>query len=361
MAPYGGNRRPAWALSAVRTGYCERMIINPVDEHAVDLPLHRSETSEGRKHTALLLDVARRYYLDSETQAEIASAISFSRPTVSRLLAEAREVGIVQIRISHPMERVLGIEQELIRTFGLTHARVADPEEPSGAQAEVARCAADLLIEQSSEDVVICVSNGLAVAATVDALPRLIWPRSRVVQMIGSVGPSERLLDSPEICRKMAQRLGGSFHPLPAPLVVDDAAVAAALRRDNQISTTLELGGRADVALVGIGAVIGGRSGLIFSHYEDEAASEQLRRSGAAAHICGHHLSSAGDHLDLDLCQRTIAVDPERMRGIPLVIGVAWGASKVLPLVAALRGGFLSALVTDRQTALSLLEEARRL
>jgi len=185
------------------------MIINPVDEHAVDLPLHRSETSEGRKHTALLLDVARRYYLDSETQAEIASAISFSRPTVSRLLAEAREVGIVQIRISHPMERVLGIEQELIRTFGLTHARVADPEEPSGAQAEVARCAADLLIEQSSEDVVICVSNGLAVAATVDALPRLIWPRSRVVQMIGSVGPSERLLDSPEICRKMAQRLGG--------------------------------------------------------------------------------------------------------------------------------------------------------
>ena len=38
------------------------------------------------------------------------------------------------------------------------------------------------------------------------------------------------------------------------------------------------------------------------------------------------------------------------------MVGVAWGQGKVAALVAALRGGYLSALVTDRATAVALLE-----
>jgi DNA-binding transcriptional regulator LsrR (DeoR family) len=319
---------------------------------------HHSRTSDAREHTALLLEVARRYHLDGQSQAEIARDVAFSRATVSRMLSEARRRGIVQVRISHPMERVLGIERALVQAFGLKLARVADPAEPSAAQEEVARCAADLIIEVASEDVVLCVSNGLAVTATVDAIPQLVWPRSRVVQMIGSSGQSERLLDSPETCRRMARRLGGSFHPLPAPLVVSDQAVAKALRSDNQLATTLELGARADLALVGVGSVREGHSGLIFRKYENASLAEEVRAAGAVAHICGHHISPEGRHVVTDLCPRTIAVDPERLRQIPLVVGVAWGEEKVVPLAAVMRGRFISALVTDRVTALHLLEIA---
>ncbi|QTX05764.1 sugar-binding transcriptional regulator [Agromyces archimandritae] len=319
-------------------------------------PLHRSRTSDARAHTALLLEVARRYHIDGESQAEIARSVSFSRPTVSRMLAEARRRGMVQIRIGHPLERVLGIERALVEAFGLHQARVADPEDGSAVQDDVARCAADLIVEAASEDLVLTVSNGLAVTATVDAMPELVWPRSRVVQMIGSVGSSDTLLDSPETGRRMARKLGGSFHPLPAPLVVGDARVAAALRDENQIATTLELGGRADIALVGVGAVRDGQSGLIFREYESSELTEDLQQTGAVAHICGHHISAAGDHVRTVLCDRTIAVEPERMKRIPLVVGVAWGEEKVAPLAAAMRGGFISALVTDRTTALALLE-----
>ena len=321
-------------------------------------PRHRSRTLDAREHTALLLEVARRYHLEGQSQAEIAREVAFSRATVSRMLSEARRRGIVQVRIGHPMERVLGIERALVKAFDLKQARVADPEQASAVQEEVAQCAADLLIEVASEDVVLSVSNGLAVTATVDAMPQLVWPRSRVVQMIGSVGQSERLLDSPETCRRMARKLGGSFHPLPAPLVVSDPVVARALRGDNQIATTLELGARADVALVGVGAVADGHSGLILRGYEDQESVEELRGSGAVAHICGHHIAGSGQHLRTHLCDRTVAVDPERLREIPLVVGVAWGREKVDPLAAVMRGGFISALVTDRATALLLLEHA---
>lgn len=316
----------------------------------------RSQTSDERKQTALLLEVARRYYMDGESQAEIAEAVAFSRATVSRLLAEARRVGVVQIRIGHPLERVLSIEKALMQNFGLKQARVADPAETSSIQSEVARCAADLVIENSSENVVLSISNGLAVTATVDAMPQLTWPRSRAVQMIGSVGESDMLMDSPETCRRMSRKLGGTFHPLPAPLVVSDASVAQALRRDNQISATLELGARADLALVGVGATSDGHSGLILQPYESPDMVRTILATGSVAHISGHHIAANGDHVRTDLCDRTIAVDIERLRDIPLVIGVAWGDRKVKALKAAIRGGFISALVTDRSTAISLLQ-----
>lgn len=318
---------------------------------------HRSRTSEAREHTALLLEVARRYHQEGQSQAQIAEGIAFSRPTVSRLLAEARATGIVQISVKHPLERVLRLERALVRTFGLTLARVAEPAHSTG-QLDVARCAADLIVEHSDEDVVLTVSSGRAVTATVAAMPQLAWPRSRVVQMIGSEGQTERLQDSPETCRWMARKLGGSFHPLPAPLVVQDANTASVLMADNQIATTLELGARADVALVGVGAVTDGHSGSIFRDFEDVATAEDLRRMGAVAHICGHHISATGEHMRVGPCRRTISMEPERLKNIPLVVAVAVGEEKVAPLAAVMRGGFITALATDVTTAVRMLEFA---
>ena len=47
----------------------------------------------------LLGKIARLYYEDGQTQAQIAERFGISRPIVSRKLAEAREAGIVKIFI----------------------------------------------------------------------------------------------------------------------------------------------------------------------------------------------------------------------------------------------------------------------
>ncbi|WP_197671787.1 sugar-binding transcriptional regulator [Devriesea agamarum] len=315
----------------------------------------RTATMEERHHISLLLDVARLYYENNLSQGAIAQRIGYSRPTVSRLLAEARRRGIVTVHISHPLERVLTVEEALTRQFGLKAVRVAESGGAMSTPTAVARCAADLVIESTQDDVVLAISNGMAVAATVDAMPKLERTQSRVVQMIGSVGRSDTLLDSPEACRRMAAKLGGRYHALPVPLVVASSALAIALRQEDQVATTLELAARADVALVGIGAVLRGRSGHIFDGHENVEMSAHLTHSQAVGHICGHHFAADGSHVDTPLCARTISVDPSRMRSIPLVIGVAWGREKVEAIRAAIAGGFVSALVTDRETAVELL------
>jgi len=51
-----------------------------------------------------MLAAARLYYLQDATQAEIADRFGTSRPTVSRLLTEARRVDIVRVDIVEPTD-----------------------------------------------------------------------------------------------------------------------------------------------------------------------------------------------------------------------------------------------------------------
>lgn len=52
-----------------------------------------------------LAHVARRYYLEDWKQSDIAKELGVSRPLVSRMLAEARELGIVEITVHDPRTR----------------------------------------------------------------------------------------------------------------------------------------------------------------------------------------------------------------------------------------------------------------
>ena len=49
--------------------------------------------------------VARRYYLEDQKQSDIARELGVSRPLVSRMLSEARELGIVEIAVHEPGAR----------------------------------------------------------------------------------------------------------------------------------------------------------------------------------------------------------------------------------------------------------------
>ena len=57
-----------------------------------------------------LVNIARLYYEEDKTQSEIASRYQISRPMVSKLLEEARKLGIVTITSRTP-RRAPGIRK----------------------------------------------------------------------------------------------------------------------------------------------------------------------------------------------------------------------------------------------------------
>src|SRR5438094_919582 len=66
----------------------------------------------------LLAEIATRYYMHDQSQQEIADQLDLSRSNISRLLKEARERGIVEIFIRHPLGRDAQLEGQLRERFG---------------------------------------------------------------------------------------------------------------------------------------------------------------------------------------------------------------------------------------------------
>lgn len=78
------------------------------------------------EHTAY--EAALMYYFQGETMGTIARRLGVSRSTVSRLLAEARETGIVRISIQDPGATSESIASELEHEFGV-HAHLVSVRE----------------------------------------------------------------------------------------------------------------------------------------------------------------------------------------------------------------------------------------
>lgn len=167
------------------------------------------------------------------------------------------------------------------------------------------------------------------------------------------------MTDSPAICRMLADRLGCTMTALHVPMVLSSAHLATVMRQEPQIATALALGGGADVAIEGIGAVEHDRLSPVFDAYVNPEMVRKIRELGAVGTVCGHFVNAEGQQVDTPLSDRTISVQPERLLHIPLVIGVAWGSEKVVAIKACLVGGYISALVTDQSTAEALLDRGK--
>ena len=73
----------------------------------------------------LMYEVAKMYYMENRTQAEISEQFSLSRPKISRLLAKAREEGVVQISLAKPQsDSTQVLEERLKKLLGLKNVQI---------------------------------------------------------------------------------------------------------------------------------------------------------------------------------------------------------------------------------------------
>ncbi|MFO7533760.1 MAG: hypothetical protein R6W93_14985, partial [Candidatus Limnocylindrales bacterium] len=86
----------------------------------------------------LLVKVSRFYYEDGLNQDAITARLGLSRSKVSRLMAQARETGVVQINVVVPEDLFLDLESRLEERFGLQEALVVEAQ-PGDSQRQVSR------------------------------------------------------------------------------------------------------------------------------------------------------------------------------------------------------------------------------
>jgi len=310
-----------------------------------------------RESNKTLMQVARLYYIEQLTQTQIGERLNTSRSTVSRLLQEARDGGIVKITITYPWERDEELEQVLTKTFSLRDARVlvAYDQDSDEVRRGMGQLAANYLDRTVRDNMIVAVSNGRSIASTIEHLKPSHQVKLTAVQMIGALGSGNPFTDGPDIVRNLAQAYGGQYRYMHAPLLVEDVRTREYLLQEPMVRETLTLAQQADIALLGIGALSDETSGMIWLGYLDANDIRYLKENGAAGHMCAQHFDIQGRVMDIDLNRRTIGMDINALKGIDTVIAIAGGEVKGNAILGAIRGGYLDVLITDDKAAQKVL------
>jgi DNA-binding transcriptional regulator LsrR (DeoR family) len=308
----------------------------------------------------LMTRVARLYYEDDLKQPEIAARLRLSQPKVSRLLRQALSEGIVRISVRAPMGTNPDLESELERRFGLQEVEVVDADPPGDeylVRALGAAAAYHLETTVRSGDIIGVSSWSATLLAMVDAMHPVTTVRdTRVVQILGGGGDPAAEGHATHLIRRLAHLLRGEGTFLPAPSSVGSSEARRVLLEDVFVRRAMALFDQLSVALVGIGGLepsgLLASSGNVFS--PDELAG--VRAAGGVGDIGLRYLQSDGHPVETPLHQRVIGIELEQLKRVPRAIGVAGGSNKVAAIRAALLGGWINCLITDRLTAERLLE-----
>jgi DNA-binding transcriptional regulator LsrR (DeoR family) len=305
-----------------------------------------------------LLRVARLYHVDGRSQAEVARIVGTGRSNVSRMLAEAQRLGIVEIRLHDPAGRVPELEDRLRAAFGIADARVASRSTAGRVDDRVGALAARLLLESVKDAMTVALSWGGALQATVDAVTTERDHDLTLVQLIGGMAAVSHDVSGQELVRQLAVRLGASYRLLHAPATLESAASRDALLAEPTIAGVLDLARGADLALVGIGTPTLGSSAAVVAGMNLSPADEQaFWAAGPVGDLAGRFFDRDGHAVSGPVDDRVVAVSLADLDGVPEVIGVAVGRAKTDAALGALRGRHLDSLVCDESLARSLLSE----
>jgi DNA-binding transcriptional regulator LsrR (DeoR family) len=298
----------------------------------------------------LMHATATLYYLEDATQAEVARRLGVSRATVSRLLAEARRLGIVRIEVADAVDEGLDdLGPRVADALGLNAVHIA----PLAHDAVIGAALAPKLtmalehVGLSPGDVLLVSSGRTVWEAAQASLPRL--PGIVVTPSVGGMDEPEAWYQTNEITRLVAEKVGGRPMFLYAPALAGPGLYER-LVDDPGIRGVLELWDNAKCAILGVGAPpLTRRSMPGFVPHNADWLSD------AVGDICTRFFDKAGTPLAFPGSERLIAASLDTLRHIPATIAVAVGETKIPSLLAGALAGWFNTLVTDAPTASALL------
>ena len=310
------------------------------------------------RKAAQLAYIARLYYEEGKNQQEIADLTGINRTSISRLLTEARERGIVTVRVAYPW-RIAGLEEEMKTAFpGLKRVCVIACDDNSYDESlhKLGLFTGRYLLDLIHPRTVIGVGWGKALYETIENLPREAHPEAEVVQVIGATGYTGLLKDGPLVAKLLSDKLGCHCRYLHVPLIVESREIRDSLMKDKAVSGTLDVASRADIIITGIGSVLlNNLYTLNEVGYVTDKEVLTLKDAGACGDILGVHYDVNGNILDVDINHRTLTISLEKLSQVENAVAVAGHEGKAEAIIGAIRGGFINTLITDNFTAERIL------
>jgi deoxyribonucleoside regulator len=306
-----------------------------------------------------MYEAASLYYLQDQTMEAIGARLGMSRSTVSRLLREARESGLVRITLAPGTRVPSRLAEQLQHAFGVTaHVVPIRESAPPATHLEaVARQAASLVNGLMGDDTALGVAWGTTVSAVATHLTPQPTHGSAIVQLNGAASTSSSgIAYAGEILARFGAAFDAEVHYFPVPAFFDYVTTKEALWRERAVRRVLDLHENLDLALFGVGSFSGPQLSHVYAGgYLTSQEMAELLRLGAVGDICTVTLRADGSYADIPLNARASGPSPAVLARVRRRVCVVAGRHRAAATVGALRSGAVTDLVIDEPTARAVL------
>lgn len=295
------------------------------------------------------------YYYEDLTQGDVARELSVSRSTVTRLLHRAKNEGLVHISLD-VASVTFDSERQVERVYGLQKVRIVPESDNDSTQKRwLGHIAAESMVELMTDRATVAVSWGTTMQALVDSLiGQHPIPGAKIVALVGGLHNASRGTNTYEVAERLGQYFNAPTSALHAPVYVQDEATALGLADDPGIQEALELARTASIVIFGLGGMHE-RTTMSQLGYISAEQREFLRERGAVADVSCRWIDRDGRPVALPPSINPISITLDELKAIPRRLAVVGGADKHEAILAGLRGGYVTHLVTDERTAAFLL------
>lgn len=302
------------------------------------------------------LKVCHLYYEDGLSQGEIATKLAISRPTISRLLQFARDQGLLKIEIVDPLKDLDTLAKQLEHKFNLKKVLLIydATNDLTAINEKLGAVTADYLDEIVKDQDSIGISWGKTLESVANHLHASKANNVSVVQLKGSVAASELNNFANDIIAKFSSAFHTDAVNLPLPVIFDNATTKQVVMQDRFIDAIIQAGLNTNIALFTSGTV---RSDAMLFNlgYLNDAEIERVKAQ-AVGDVISRFITADGQVADADIDSRTVGSPLSALCEKEYSILISGSSRKVASIKGALLGGYANVLITDSQTATTLLE-----
>jgi DNA-binding transcriptional regulator LsrR (DeoR family) len=329
----------------------------------IDRPAARPHAMSSSDQDLLRLTTraARLYYESGLSQSEVAAALGLSQARVSRLLKQAKELGIVRTTVHVPEGVYADLEERLEKLYKLDQVAVVDlPDGGDNDETAVMRGLASTTARLLEAMLPNCAHVGVSswsetLLLAVNVMRPTAPGLKTVLQLLGGLGRSNLQASATRLSEALARLTHAEPHMLMAPGVVASEKLRKALYEDPSCRDVFRRYDDLSAVLMGVGALPPSRLFRESSSLVTDDDIAALQAAGAVGDVCMRFFDADGKPVITGFDKRVVGIRAEQIRAVRHRIGVAGGGRKFEAIRAALRGRWISTLVTDHATARRLL------
>lgn len=290
------------------------------------------------------------YYVEGMNQQQAADVLGVTRLQVTRLLADARKRGEINIQINSDLKPIVEIQRAIEKKFGVKRVSIALKSDHSTDPVKSIAVATGRFISgyvQSGMN--IGVGWGRTLYSALPHIERRDLEDVQVVSLLGGISEAKRY-NPAEFAWQFARCFNGNGYLVPAPALVDSVETKRALLERCGINKIFDQADSLDVAFISAGGIMNLNTSYRVGHLS-EADRQSLIKAGVVGDILYNFINIKGEIVDHPVNDRAISIEIEKLKKARDIVLVSGGREKIEALIGALLLLEPAYFITDEVTA----------